>query len=55
MNTNCIGNAVLPISELQKVVDRDGDDFITVKMQGGNRDYVLESNGHAKNYNDSPM
>ena len=55
MNTNCIGNAGLLIRELKKIVDRDGDDFITVKIQGDNREYIIESIGHEKNYNDSQM
>lgn len=55
MNTNCIGNAGLLTRELKKIVDRDGDDFITVKIQGDNREYIIESIGHEKNYNDSPM
>lgn len=55
MNTNCIGSAGLLIRELKKIVDRDGDNFITVKIQGDNREYIIESIGHEKNYNDSPM
>ena len=50
--TVCIGNASLLVRELEKVINRYGDDFITVKV--GNREYMIESIGHEKNYNDSP-
>lgn len=31
------------------------DDFITVKIKGTDREYVIESIGHEKNYTDSPL
>lgn len=39
------------IRELQRI----GDDFITVKIQGDDREYIIESIGHEKNYTDSPL
>ena len=38
------------IHELQKLED----DFITVKIQDKNREYIIESICHEKNYSDSP-
>lgn len=31
------------------------DDFITVKIKETDREYVIESIGHEKNYTDSPL
>ena len=50
--TVCIGSASLLVRELEKIINRDGDNFITVKIE--NREYMIESIGHEKNYNDSP-
>lgn len=38
------------IHELQKLED----DFITVKIQDDDREYIIDSICHAKNYSDSP-
>ena len=38
------------VSELQRI----NDDFITVKIQGSNREYIIDSITHEKNYADSP-
>ena len=38
------------VSELQRI----NDDFITVKIQGSNREYIIDSIIHEKNYADSP-
>lgn len=50
-----ISTANLLCKELKKIIDRDGDDFITVKIKGDNREYIIDSIGHEKNYTDSPM
>lgn len=38
------------VSELQRI----NDDFITVKIQGSNREYIIDSIIHEKNYSESP-
>ena len=47
--TNYISTSGSLIRELQKL----GDDFITVTIE--NREYVIESIIHQKNYTDSPL
>lgn len=47
--TNYISTSSSLIRELQKL----GDDFITVTIE--NREYVIESIIHQKNYTDSPL
>ncbi len=41
--------------ELKKILERDGDDFLTVKIHGDDREYIIESITHEKNYTDSPI
>lgn len=41
--------------ELKRILDKGNDDFITVKILDDNKEYVIESIGHEKNYTDSPL
>lgn len=49
---------MLIISTSGALIDALGnldDDFITVKIKETDREYVIESVGHEKNYTDSPL
>ena len=48
-NTSIISTSGALIRALQKL----GDDFITVKVN--NKEYVIETIGHEKNYTDAPF
>ena len=45
---------ILNSHTLIRVLQRLEDDFITVKIQGDDREYIIDSVGHAKNYADAP-
>ena len=44
-------NSRILIRELERI----GDDFITVKVQGEDREYIIDNISHVKNYTDSPI
>lgn len=43
------------VRELRKIIDRDGDNFITVKINGDEREYIIDNISHVSNYTDSPL
>lgn len=43
------------VRELRKIIDRDGDNFITVKINGDEREYIIDNISHVSNYTDSPF
>ena len=52
-NTYLISTASALIRELKRIIDRDCDDFITVKIQGEDREYIIEAITHEKTHTDS--
>lgn len=53
IKTSLISTISSLLRELKRIIDRDGDDFITVKIKGDDREYIIDSIAHEKTHTDS--
>ncbi len=49
-----LGNCIMTSGELIRTLERMGDDFITIKFENEDREYIIEKIIHVPNHSDSP-